>query len=288
MKLGRFTYHAPVTLDEATELLQDAGADGSVLAGGQSLLPVLALRLAQPDQLVDINRVTGLDGIIRHNGHMLIGATVRQQQALTSAELSAACPLVCAALGHVGVRETRSRGTVVGSLAHADPAAELGAVALALEAELVLRHGAETRVVPAADFFVAPFTTTRRPGELVTAVTLPVSPPGFGWSFLELGRGPFALVAVAAGVGVDACGRITDARLAFAGVGPGPIRAVAAEALLRGAEPVATAIDEAVETAVKALDPPADMLASTSFRRQAARELARDALAQAAARGGAV
>ena len=285
MKLGRFTYHAPATLDEAAELLVEKGPDAAVLAGGQSLLPVLALRLGEPDHLIDINRIAGLDGIVRANGHVAIGATARQHHALHSDQLASDCPLVPLALAHVGVRETRSRGTVVGSLAHADPAAELGAVAVALEAEIVLRRGGETRTLPASEFFVAPFTTARLPGELVTEVRLPVLPPEFGWAFLELPRGPFALVAAAAGVRLKD-GRIADARLALAGAGPGPIRASAAEALLIGAAPEPDAFDAAVEAAVAEIDPQADTLASAATRRQVARALSRDALVRAAGEAG--
>ena len=285
MKLGRFAYHAPATLDEATEILEEKGSDAAVLAGGQSLVPVLAMRIAQPEHVVDINRVHGLDAIARTNGTVSIGALVRQQQALVSAELRAACPLVCEALPHVGLRETRSRGTVVGSLTHADPAAELPAVAVALDGELELRHGGETRVVSAEEFFVAPFMTAKAPGELAVALRLPVSSPGAGWSFLELERGPFALVAVAAGIELDDGGRITDARLVFAGVGPGPVRAREAEGLLLGAEPGEAVIAEAAEIAVRGLEPVSDVLASASYRRHVARELAKDALAQAARSG---
>ena len=287
MKLGRFAYHAPTTLDEATGILAEKGFDAAVLAGGQSLVPVLAMRIAQPEHIVDINRVGGLDAIVRTNGVVSIGALVRQQQALGSAELRAACPLVCAALPHVGLRETRSRGTVVGSLAHADPAAELPAVAVALEGELELRHGGETRFVPAEEFFLAPFMTAKAPGELVVTLRLPVTSPGVGWSFLELARGPFALVAVAAGIELGDEGRIVDARLVLAGVGPGPVRAHEAEELLLGAEPGEAVIAEAAEAAVRGLEPASDVLASASYRRHVARELAKDALAQAAQAGSA-
>jgi carbon-monoxide dehydrogenase medium subunit len=271
---------------EAATTLAELGGDATVLAGGQSLIPALAMRLGQPEALVDINRIAELAVVERSNGTVSIGATVRQQKALVSDELRTWCPLLVEALPHVGVRETRSRGTVVGSIAHADPAAELLAVAVALDGEVVLRHGDEIRVVPAAEFVIAPFMTTRAPGELMTALRLPVSSPAMGWAFVELARGPFALVAVAAGVELDALGRVVDARLAFAGAAPAPARAREAEALLIGAEPGADVIAEAAQSASRELDPASDILASASYRRHVARELACGALIAAARRAG--
>jgi CO/xanthine dehydrogenase FAD-binding subunit len=187
-------------------------------------------------------------------------------------------------LPHVGLRETRNRGTVVGSLVHADPAAELAAVAAALDGVLVLRLGGEERVVAVADFVVAPFMTTKAPGELVTELRLPVSSPRAGWAFHEIERGPFALVAVAAGIELDEEGRVLDSRLAFVGVSAGPVRARDSEAFLRDGEPADSRIDEAIELSLESLDPQSDVLASAAYRLRAARELAGMALRQATER----
>ena len=286
MKLSDFAYHAPRTLAEAVECLSDAAGDSAVLAGGQSLVPMLAMRVAQVGHLVDIGRVAELQQLSCDGTTLTIGAAVTQQEALVSDVVRRACPLVCEALPHVGLRETRNRGTVVGSLVHADPAAELAAVALALDGVLVLRLGGEERLVPVSEFFVAPFMTVKAPGELVTELRLPVSTPGSGWAFHEIERGPFALVAVAAGVGLDAAGSVVEARLAFAGVGAGPVRARAAESFLLGGGLSGTTIDQAIEIALGDLDPPSDVLASAAYRRRAARELAATALREAGARAG--
>ena len=284
MKLSGFAYHAPSTLAETTAILVETASDAAVLAGGQSLVPMLAMRVAEIGHLVDINRVAELQDIARTNGTLSIGAGVRQQQALRSDVVRAACPLICEALPHVGLPETRNRGTVVGSLAHGDPAAELSAVAVALDAELVLRLGAVERVVTAEEFFIAPYMTAKAPGEIVTELRLPVSSSRAGWAFHELERGPFALVAVAAGVELDEGGNIVDVRLAFAGVGVGPVRAHAAELLLRGGGTSDATIADAVESALAELDPPSDVLASAAYRRRVAGELAKIALRQAADR----
>jgi len=286
MKLSRFAYHAPTTLGELAEILVEKAGDAAVLAGGQSLIPMLAMRIGQIGHLVDLNRVDELRDLAQSNGTLTIRAGVSQRTVLTSPMVRAACPLLSEALPHVGLRETRSRGTVVGSLVHADPAAQLPAVVVALDGELVVRHGSNERITAVADFFVAPFITTKAPGEVVTELRLPVSHPHMGWAFEELERGPFPLVSVAAGIELDEDGLVKDARLAFSGIGPTPIRARTAESSLHGGQAGAVEILEAVELALADLDPPSDVLASASYRRRVAAELARTALVQAQARAG--
>lgn len=283
MKLSRFAYHAPTTLVELVEILVEKESDAAVLAGGQSLVPMLAMRVAQIGHLVDLNRVDELRDIACSNGTLTIRAGVSQQAVLSSSVVRAACPLLAEALPHVGLRETRSRGTVVGSLVHADPAAELPAVAVALDGELVLRHGAEERVISVADFLVAPFITAKAPGEVATELRLPVSEPRMGWAFEELERGPFALVSVAAGIALDEAGLVTDARLAFSGVGATPVRARAAESSLRGGTADEADVLGAVDLALEDIDPPSDVLGSAFYRRRVAAELAKTALTRAKA-----
>jgi aerobic carbon-monoxide dehydrogenase medium subunit len=258
-----------------------------VLAGGQSLVPLLALRLARPDHVIDVNRIPALDVVERVNGHLGVGALVRQEDALASSAFGEACPVASAALPHVGVPETRVRGTVVGSLTHADPAGELPTVAAALGAEVILRSAAGTRTVRADEFFVAPFMTARRPEELAVEVRFPVSPEGAGWSFREVARGPVAVVAVAAVLDLEARERVSRARIGLGGVDAVPFRAEAAEELVTGEIFTEQLAREAAETAAATLEPPADVLASAAYRRLAVAELTAEALREAAARAGA-
>jgi carbon-monoxide dehydrogenase medium subunit len=279
-----FSYHRAETLGEALELLAEHGSDASVLAGGQSLVPVLSLRVARPEHVIDINRVAELGAVSRENGTLALGALVRQREALESAEVAAACPLLSLALPFVGHPETRNRGTLGGSLAHNDPAAELGTVVVALDGELVLRSAARgERRLPAREFLLAPYLTAREPDELVTELRLPAARGGSGWAFDELSRRhhDFAVVGVAAGLELARDGTISAARLAFAGAGGCPLRAPAAEALLAGEEPGEELFAEAASRAAAELDPPSDVLASAGYRRHVAGVLARRALAAA-------
>lgn len=287
MKPAPFCYHRPETVDEALAHLAEVGDDAAVLAGGQSLVPVLALRLASPAHIVDINRVAGLDAIAA-NGSLALGALVRQQAASIAPAVRSGQPLLAEALPLVGHRETRSRGTVVGSIAHADPAAELPAVAVALDAEIGLASRRGARTVPAAEFFLAPFMTVRAPDELLTGVSFPAWPAGAGHAFLELARRShdFALAAVAVLLQLDANGAVLDARIAFAGVGSAPVRASGAENALRGQPAGEESFRAAAELAVAVLDPPSDVLASAAYRHHVARVLLIRGLRQAAARAG--
>jgi aerobic carbon-monoxide dehydrogenase medium subunit len=235
MKLPEVEYEAPTTVAEAIDLLAEHGDEASVLAGGQSLIPLLALRLARPEVLIDINRVDELSGVSAANGHVTIGAMTREYVAEESGTVADTLPLLAAALPLIGHEAIRSRGTIGGSLAHADPAAELPAVARALDAEFVVRGPSGTRVIPAAQWFDGYLTTSRRPDELLAEVRFPAARPGTGVSFEEVARrhGDFAIVGLAASL-VLSGGVISDARLAFAGVSDVPVRATAAEDLLAG------------------------------------------------------
>ena len=199
MKLPPFGYEAPQTVSEAVELLAEHQDEASVLAGGQSLIPLLALRLAQPALLIDINGVTELSGVSATDGWVAIGATTREYVAEESGTIADTVPLLAAALPLIGHEAIRNRGTIGGSLAHADPAAELPAVARALDAEFVVRGQSGERIIPAAGWFEGYLTTSRRPDELLTEVRFPAVGRGTGVSFQEVARrhGDFAVVGLA-------------------------------------------------------------------------------------------
>jgi aerobic carbon-monoxide dehydrogenase medium subunit len=282
MKLPPVEYEAPGTLSEALDLLAEHQDEASVLAGGQSLIPLLALRLAQPTVLIDINGVEGLSGISRTNGWVTIGATTREYVAEESQEIADAVPLLAAALPLIGHEAIRSRGTVGGSLAHADPAAELPAVARALNAEFVVQGPDGERVVPAAEWFEGYLTTSRGPDELLTEVRFLAARPGTGTSFQEVARrhGDFAMVGLATSVTLNS-GTITDARLVFAGVSDVPARATAAEELLEGERPTAELFAEAARVAAAGIDPPSDLHGSAEYRKKVAAALVRRGLREA-------
>ena len=283
MKLPPVDYEAPTTVSEAVELLAEHQDEASVLAGGQSLIPLLALRLAHPAVLVDINGVAGLSGVSAADGWVTIGATTREYAAEESGTIADKVPLLAAALPLIGHEAIRSRGTIGGSLAHADPAAELPAVALALDAQFVVHSQAGMRTVPAADWFEGYLTTSRGPGELLTEVRFPAAGRGTGISFQEVARrhGDFAIVGLAASLTL-AGGVITDARLAFSGVADVPVRATGAEGLLVGERPSDGLFDEASRRATEDLDPPADLHGSSEYRKKVAAALVRRCLRAAA------
>jgi aerobic carbon-monoxide dehydrogenase medium subunit len=283
MKLPPFDYEAPQTISEAVELLAEHGDEASVLAGGQSLIPLLALRLARPAVLIDINGIDELSGVSATNGSTAIGAMTREYAAEESERVADAVPLLAAALPLIGHEAIRSRGTIGGSLAHGDPAAELPAVARALDAEFVVRGQSGDRVVPAAEWFEGYLTTSRRPDELLVEVRFPTAGPGTGVSFQEVARrhGDFAIVGLAASLTLSD-GAISDARLAFAGLSDVPVRAAAAEDLLIGETPSTELFDEAARRATADADPPADLHGSSEYRKTIAAALVRRALRAAA------
>ena len=273
MKPPDFAYVRPDTLDEAVGTLVEQGPAAKVLAGGQSLMPALNMRLLSPDVLVDINRVQGLGGIHMRDGFVELGALVRQREAELSQEVARQCPLLPQALAVVAHRPIRSRGTVVGSLAHADPAAELPAVLSLLDGTVTAQGPDGEREIPAQEFFVGYFETSLRPGEIATRARFRRLAAGEGTAFVEMTRrhGDFALCAVAATVSGDV------ARVALAGVDDRP-RVFDVSGLVTG-EP-----DRALDALAGAIDPQPDIHASTDFRRHLARELARRAVDEAASR----
>ena len=283
MKLPPVEYEAPTTVAEAIDLLAEYLDEASVLAGGQSLIPLLALRLARPAVLVDINGIDELSGVSATDGWVAIGAMTREYVAEKSEEVADAVPLLAAALPLIGHDAIRSRGTIGGSLAHADPAAELPAVARALDAEFVVRGQSGERVVPAAQWFEGFLTTSRRPDELLVEIRFPTAGRGTGISFQEVARrhGDFAIVGLAASLTLSD-GAISDARLALAGMSDVPVRAAAAEDLLVGERPSTELFDEAARRATDDVDPPADLHGSSDYRKTVAAAIVRRGLRAAA------
>ena len=285
MKPPPFEYRAVRSVDEAVECLGARGTDAKILAGGQSLIPMMKLRLARPAALIDINPIRELAYVRLAQGHMAFGATARTHE-LESAIVRDRCPLAAAAAQFIGYAAIRNRGTVCGSLAHADPAAELPLLALCLDAELVAQGPGGTRRILAADFFVSFFSTTLSPDEMLVEARVPLPPPQAGWAFLELSKraGDFALVAVSVLVEKSPSGTIYQARIALAAVGDRPLRATEAEQTLAGQPPTPETFRAAAVTATQRLDPPSDIHASGAYRRRVAQVLVERALAQAWAR----
>ncbi|MBI4607602.1 MAG: xanthine dehydrogenase family protein subunit M [Candidatus Rokubacteria bacterium] len=290
MKPPRFDYLVPRTQDEALAMLAEHGERAKLLAGGQSLIPLLNFRLVQPEALVDINRIADLAYVRERNGGLAVGALTRQHALERSETVRRRLPILAEACRLIGHLPIRHRGTVGGNLAHADPASELPAVMLALDAEFVVVAKGARRMLAARDFFTGVLSTALRPGELLAEIRLPGLPPRTGAAFVEMARraGDFALVGVAALLTLDAAGRCQQARLALCGVGPTPIRASEAERVLIGEAPRGAALEAAAERAVAATDPPSDIHGSAEFRRKLARYFTRQALETDAQRAGGV
>ncbi len=284
MKPAPFDYVRPQTLESALAELARHGPDARPLAGGQSLVPMLALRLARPALLVDLNRIPALAGVEECHDEFRIGAMTRQAHVLAAPAIRRRLPLIAAALRFVGHPPTRARGTIGGSLAHADPAAELPAVMVALEARMVLSGPGGRREVGADSFFRGMFATDAGTGELLTAIRVPANQPG-GAGFAEIARryGDFALVAAAARIVCDAAGRCIVARLVLGAVASIPVRCAAAESALLGRRPDARAIAEAAGLLPLEAVEFDTHGAGRAWRQQVAMVLARRALAQAAA-----
>lgn len=286
MKPAAFAYAAPETVEETLALLGEYGADAKLLAGGQSLMPLLNMRLARPSVLIDLNRVAALDYITSANGEVRIGALTRQRAAERSPVVAAHLPLVTEALRWVGHAQIRNRGTIGGSLAHADPSAELPAVASALGATFVVAGQGGERLLSPEEFFVTYLTTAIGPTEVLTEVRFPAMPTGAGCAFVEVARrhGDFALVGVAAVVHPAGDGRYRDVRLAFTGVGPTPVRLKEAEAALEGQKFEESLLAGVARLVAERLDPESDIQASAEYRKHVAGVMARRALAAAASR----
>jgi len=288
IKPPRFEYLAPGSLDEALSVLAEHGDEAKVLAGGQSLVPLLNFRLVRPTYLVDLNEIPDLAYIRPENGRLTIGAMTRQRAVETSDVVADRCPLLADALPQIGHFQIRNRGTVGGSLAHADPAAELPAVVAALDGELVVRSRRGQRTLTPEQFFVAYLTTAVEPAELLVEVRLPAAPPRTGGAFVEVSRrhGDFALVGVAASVTLDEAGVCTRCAIALTGVGPTPVVARDAARGLIGVKPADDAFAEVGRRAAAPLRPDGDLHASSEYRKHVAAVLTRRALARAVSRAG--
>ena len=285
MKPPVFEYTAVRSIDEAVAELRQHGDAGKLLAGGQSLLPILNMRLAAPERLIDLNRVAELAYARVRDGGLAVGAMTRQRTVERSALTAQHVPLLADALPWVGHFQIRNRGTVGGSLSHADPAAELPAVALCLDARLTARGPAGERTIAAADFFLTQLTTALAPTELLTEVWFPAAPRDSGAAWIELARrhGDYALVGV--GAVVTLLGdRIREARLALTGVGDRPVRAPEAEARLAGESLTPGVLAEAAEALRRTIDPGTDIHATAAYRRHVAGVLAGRAIRLAVAR----
>jgi carbon-monoxide dehydrogenase medium subunit len=285
MKPPRFEYHAARTVDEAVSLLARYRGEAKVLAGGQSLMPLLNFRLVRPAALIDLNRIAGLDYIRQVDGQVRFGAMTRQRAVEFSPIIRQHLPLLAEATRWVGHLPIRTRGTIGGSIAHADPAAEYPAILTALDGEVVVQSPRGERTLRAPELFQTYLTTTLAPDEILTEVRLPVAPASAGHAFEEFARrhGDFAIVGIAALVAVDGR-RVVQARLATAGASPVPVRLRPAEEILERAGLGDDAIEAAAARARELVDPDSDIHASADYRRHLTGVLTARALKRARAR----
>ena len=282
MKPAEFQYHRPREINEALSLLKEVGEDGKILAGGQSLMPMMNFRLAEPAHLIDINFIGGMDYIRSEKDAIKIGCLARQSRALSDPLVRQRCPLLAAALTHVGYEQTRNRGTLCGSLAHADPAAELPAVLLALDGSLKVGNSTRKREIAARDFFQSYLTTALANDEMVLEASVPEQPARSGSSFVEFARrfGDFAIVGVAVSL-VFSNDEITDARIALIGVGDKPWRERGIEEILIGKKATPEVFNKAAGEIAASIDPSSDIHGSAAYRKSLASVLARRALNEA-------
>jgi carbon-monoxide dehydrogenase medium subunit len=282
-----FEHHIVGSIDEATSALAEFGDEAKILAGGQSLMPLLNLRLARPSHLIDINRVAELDGIANGNG-VQMAAVTRHRTVERSPVVKAANPLVADAIRWIGHAAIRNRGTIGGSLAHSDPSAELPLLLVTLGGSVEVRSARGGRTIAAEDLFDGFLTTTLQPDELLTSARFPALDPGAGWSFQEFSRrsGDFGVVSAAVTLQI-ADGICSDARIGLAGVAGTPIRLREAESALIGERPSSGLIDEAARAATARLEPASDLHGTSAYRRHLAITLLKRGLHEALTRAGA-
>ncbi|HEY8797547.1 MAG TPA: xanthine dehydrogenase family protein subunit M [Candidatus Dormibacteraeota bacterium] len=267
-----FDYRAPTSLEEALGLLAERGDDAKIMAGGQSLIPLLKLRFAQPALVIDIGRLPSMAGIARHNGHLTIGALARHVDIERNADLPKLCPILVDTVHWISDPLVRNRGTMAGSVCHADPSGDWGSVMLALDANIVARSKSGERVIPAASFFQGPFTTALKPDEIVTEIRIPMpkGPAGGAYNKLERKVGDFATVAVAVHVELSG-GKIAKAGIGLTAVGETNIKAAAAEKALAGHEPTDELIAEAARLASEAAHPKDDIRGTAAYKKDVVR-----------------
>jgi CO/xanthine dehydrogenase FAD-binding subunit len=287
MKPAPFEYYAPLELQEVLDLLDHYGDEAKILAGGQSLMPLINLRLARPRVIIDINRLRNLDAIsMASDGSLTIGALARQRTLERSTIVQEQNPMLAAAMPLIGHFQIRNRGTIGGSLVHADPAAELPAVSLLLGGEFLLRSKSGARLVAAADFFLGYLATACRPGELLTEIRLPEWRAGEAWAIVEIARrkGDFALAGVALRAALDGAGTLHNARIVMFGVSGKPQRMEHGEALLNGRRIDEALLSELSRVVTEELDPDADVHASAAYRKEVGGVLVRRAMQSACAK----
>ncbi len=281
MKPPRFQYSAPRTLDEALALLEQCGPDAKVLAGGQSLIPLLNMRLAAPLYVLDINAIHGLDTVEAKEDYLAIGALVRQSQIERSAFVRQRHPLLVDVVQHIGHMQIRNRGTIAGSIAHADPAAELPALLTCLDGEVVASSSGGKRVIKAEDFFSGYLATVLEPYELVTEIRFPWLPSQAGWAFMEFARraGDYALAGATAVLTSTRNGRCQSVQISYLGIAEAPVRAYAVEDILVGTTLDDTVLNAAAEAATHSVsDELSDIHATPAYRRSLVAELTKRVL----------
>ena len=283
---GSFDYHSPSTVEEAVALLTSLGEDAKVLSGGQSLIPMMKLRLAEPAQLIDINGIAGLEYIREADGYLTIGALTREADLDKSELIQQKYPILHDTAHVIADPLVRNRATIGGNLAHGDPANDHPATMLAVRAEVVATGPSGPRTIPIDDFFIGPLTTALAPNEILTEVRIPAPAPGSGGAYVKLERkvGDFAIAGVAAVVTLDGSGNCSAASIGLTNVGPTPIRASAAEEALTGNALSADAIAEAGRLAGEASQPTSDHRGSAEYKQAMVQELTIRALNKAKAR----
>ncbi|MGH8916418.1 MAG: FAD binding domain-containing protein [Acidimicrobiia bacterium] len=288
LKPPRFSYQAPETTQQVVQLLEDLGSDAKILAGGQSLVPLLSFRLARPKVILDINRVPGLDYVSSDGDTVRIGALARHRDVELHDEIRARCPMIADAMSVLGHVAIRNRGTVVGSLAHADPSAEWPALAVALDAECTLVSRSGSRTVPAGELFEGFMTTVIAPDEMLSETSFRLPPVGAGSAFFEVARrhGDFAQAGAGVVLAVEG-DAVSYARISLLGLGSTPLRATAAEDRLLGERPSDDLFAEIAGLASNAMEPLDDVHASAGYKRQVGTVMVRRALTTARARSGA-
>lgn len=291
MKPPPFRYYAPTTRGDALSLLAEHEYDAKILAGGQSLVPSMNFRLAAPAILVDLNRIGDLSGIHpAEGGGLRIGAMTRQREVERSALVRSHAPLICEAMPYIAHPQIRNRGTFGGSIAHADPAAELPALMVTLGGEMRVarfgNEGLESRMIPASEFFLGLFTTALEPEEMLVEVIIPPPLARTGFAFEEVSRrlGDYAMVGACASVTLAEDGTVADSKLVYFAIGDGPVHATSASEALLGAELTEEAIRAAAEAVDADIDPATDIHATAAYRRHLARVLARRVLRRSAER----
>jgi carbon-monoxide dehydrogenase medium subunit len=280
VKPAPFDYAAPDSLEEAVRLLGEHGDDAKVIAGGQSLVPLLAFRLAAPEILIDINRIAGLGDVELDGGTLSIGALARHRDVELLPSLRSRCPMLAEGISSIGHVAIRNRGTVGGSIAHADAAAEWPSLLLALEGEVDVRSVRGDRTVAAADLFESYFTTTLQADEIITSIRLRIPSGRVGSAYVELARrhGDFAVAGVGAILSLSGSGAVDDARVVLIGVRDTAVRSSGAEGALVGREPVEEVFSEAAEAIDPEIEPVSDLHGSSGYRRHVAKVLVRRAL----------